>query len=317
MGELSKTIGEKGEKLVTNFMELIGWQDFQSGEKVTCLHPEEHKLKSSKGGRQTHGIDIFHSYRSNLQDFTLEQILCSVKYSREPYPNSPSTTFKAHLKDLAETIQCFSKSNLSSDNKDQYQMQGIEKSIDIGVLFWLNNNKSSDQDVVSKIHNINLDKSLVFKEIYVVDNSRAAFIYDTINYLRNNFKKCVLHFHYAFSSNNYMDSKVSKFGSVMPVEYLTADIIPFRLEHQDSERVSFCLACRESFSEDNVSRLISMASDVSQDFTGEFILLFPDYDELEHEKAFSKAKRNRGESAKNVNISICAFDAGFREMING
>jgi hypothetical protein len=316
VGELSKLIGEKGEYLVARLLETIGWDGFQTGETVPCVHPKVHKLKASIGERRDHGIDIFHTFRSNLQDFTLEQVVLSVKYSKDPYPKSPVNTFKTHLEGLAHDVQCFSRSPMRVENIQQYEMKGVENATDIGVLFWLNNSRESDQDVVSKIKNINLDKSLSFKDIYIVDNSRAAFIYDTIEFIQNRFDNYTHFFHYAFSSTNYLDSQIDKYGRVMPVEYFAADILPFRLVDNSSKKISFCISSRDEFSEESAMRLLSMASDVSQEFTSEVILLFPDYDSLEHEKSLAKAIRTRDDDLPKINIRAFAYISDFRGMIN-
>ena len=112
MGELSRKIGEKGEKLVCKFLSIIGWEDFQDDESISCHSPTNHKRPSAIKDRTTHGIDAFFSSRSQLQDFTLENIIMSVKYTNSAYPANPSTKFKEHLKDLAETVECFMKSDL-------------------------------------------------------------------------------------------------------------------------------------------------------------------------------------------------------------
>ncbi|GGB42286.1 hypothetical protein GCM10011502_14520 [Oceanisphaera marina] len=222
MGELSREIGEKGEKLVSELLSVIGWKDFQDDESINCHAPSEHKRPSAIKDRTTHGIDIFYSSRSQLQDFTLENIILSVKYTSNPYPANPSTKFKEHLKDLAQTIECFMKSDLRAQNNEDYEMSGISRANDTGVLFWLSDHKDSDQDVVSKIYNINLDKELKFSTVHVVDNSRAAFIYNSISYIRHNFTEYDYYFHYAFSSSNYKDPDLEKYGNLFPVEYLSS-----------------------------------------------------------------------------------------------
>jgi hypothetical protein len=315
MGELSKKIGEQGEKLVTNFLAILGWDGFQDGESINCRYSEKHQLKKNSS-RKTHGIDVFYSTRSQLQDYTLDNIVLSVKYTSNPYPVNPSSKFKDHLKDLAHTTECFMSSDLRSQNNEDYEMSGINGSNDSGVLFWFTNDKDSDQDVVSKISAINLDKTLNFSTIYVVDNSRATYIYNSIKYVQDNFEDYDYFFHYAFSSSNYKDPDIEKYGKVFPVEYLTSGIIPFRLIHKSSKKVSFCLASREEFSEEAINRLLYLASDVSQDFTGEFIFLFPDYDKLKHEAIVNRAKRIQRDNSHALNITVKSYINDFRNLIN-
>ena len=72
MGELSKKIGEHGEKVVFNFLKCIGWHNPSDGETIPCCDSGNHRRKK-KTPRTTHGIDLFFSYKSNLEDFTLDE----------------------------------------------------------------------------------------------------------------------------------------------------------------------------------------------------------------------------------------------------
>ncbi len=318
MGEKSKEIGEKGEKLVNEILSLIGWSVLQNNESIDCLAPDKHISKNAQKPRSTHGIDVFYSDKSNLEDYTLENVVVSVKYTSKPYPSAPSSTFKEHLKDLAQTIECFMKSNLRAKNNEDFEMSGIRKANDTGVLFWLSNHKDSDQDVISKIANINLDKSLNFSTIHVVDNSRASFIYSSIKFIQDNFNNYEYFFHYAFSAANYTDPEIQKFGKVLPVEYLSSNLLPFRLIDKSTKKISFCVASRDEFSEEAIKRLVHLASDVSQDFTGEFFFLFPDYDPIEHEKILQQALRvtNTANSMEQKTIKVKSYKEDFRGLIN-
>ncbi|WP_281223494.1 GapS4a family protein [Photobacterium sanguinicancri] len=315
MGELSKKIGEHGERVVRNFLEVIGWSGAQEGESIICHDSEKHQRKKDSD-RQTHGIDLFYSSKSQLQDFTLDNIVISVKYTSKPYPVNPSSKFKEHIKDLAQTVECFMGSDLRADNNESYEMTGITSACDTGVLFWLTNDKESDQNVVSKISSVQLDKELDFGSIHVVDNEKAAFIYNSVLFVKNNFKSKKLYFHYAFGASNYNDPDIKKYGSIIPVEYLTSSILPFRLIDESSEKVTFCISCAENFSEDSIARLLSLASDVSLDFTNDFVFLFPDYDPLIHEPIVNKSKRLLQERANTVKIAVHSLENDFRGLIN-
>ncbi|MCE9853496.1 MULTISPECIES: hypothetical protein [Shewanella] len=314
MGELSKKIGEKGEKLVTNFLSLLGWDDLPDGKSISCHHPEKHKR--TEKNRTTHGIDLFYSAKSQVQDFTLDNVVISVKYTSNAYPNSPASKFKEHLKDLAQTVECFMNSDLRAESNEEYEFTGITNVNDTGVLMWLTNHKDSDQDIVKKISNINLDRDLSFSSIQVVDNARAAFIYDAISFVKAKYSNSDVYFHYAFSSVNYKDPGIEKYGAIFPVEYLTSDVIPFRVIDPDTNHVTFCLSTRDNFSENSLNRLLYLASDVSQKFTGDFALLFPDYDTLEHESIVKKAKRTHSKSQNKTSITVHSYGNDFRNLIN-
>ncbi|MCW5212713.1 hypothetical protein VU04_07355 [Desulfobulbus sp. TB] len=314
MGELSKKIGEQGEKIVSQFLQSIGWHNLSENEELPCIEPKKHS-KGNDTPRRTHGIDLYYSYRSQLESFTVNNIIVSVKYSSKPYPNLPATTFKSHLKDLAQTVECFSKSEFKNEENKNYEYTGVKKCQDIGILFWLTNNNDSDQDVVSKISNIVLDRELKFSVIHIIDNARASFIYDSISAIKRKFTKHDIVFHHAFGASNFADPSIKKYGSSLPVEYLTSPILPFRIISKENNNQLFCISCIESFNEESAKRLINFASDVSLDFSGDFILIFSIYNELEDKTAFDRAKRVLGERGSRINIEAMSLEGDFRASL--
>lgn len=50
-GEKAKSSGEYGEQIVKNILDMMGWNNANSGVTVPCVHKEKHKreiLKSLK-----------------------------------------------------------------------------------------------------------------------------------------------------------------------------------------------------------------------------------------------------------------------------
>ncbi|AIF97448.1 GapS4a family protein [Alteromonas australica] len=311
MGEFSKKVGEHGEALVKEFLTLIGWTGLRTGVEIRCKHPQKHE-RTKGSGRNTHGVDILYSARSQLQDFTLDNVCCSVKFTSKAYPNHPNTKFREHFKDLAHCIECYSKSEVRNSTIIDYNGRGVKRTNDVGVLFWLTNDNDSYQDVVSKVANIVIDKNLTFSAIYLVDNSRAAFIYDSISFLKNSFKEHEINFHYSFTAANYTDTNLKRYGKALPVEYLTSDILPFRLISEKDKSVIFCVVIREKFSKENLERLMNFVSDVSQEFTKKFKLLFPDYNALEHEDTVETVKGLVQAKEKDLSIEVSSYNSDFR-----
>ena len=83
-GEKAKSSGEYGEQIVKNILELMGWNNANSGVTVPCVHKEKHKKENSKEP-QKHGIDYVYTYKSQLRDATKQDVLVSVK-CRDGYP---------------------------------------------------------------------------------------------------------------------------------------------------------------------------------------------------------------------------------------
>lgn len=80
-GEKSKNIGEVGENIAKNFFEKIGWGLPQKGVYFPCYKGKEHQLDKSE--KQQHGVDFLIPYKSALESETINNLIISVKHSKE------------------------------------------------------------------------------------------------------------------------------------------------------------------------------------------------------------------------------------------
>ncbi|EIX2074426.1 hypothetical protein MKF73_004309, partial [Escherichia coli] len=174
MGEFSKYVGEVGEEIVNDFLKLFGWKNLCSNKQLDCCVGEHAK--------KTHGIDALYVYNSMLQKQSLVSVVVSAKYSSVPY-DKVKTTFRSHFKDLAHTIECYSKSQFKRTITRQFP--GSSRKEDIGVLFYLNNDESDSNDnIKGEIINHRIDSTLKFNAIHLVDNARAKFLYNSISFIK-------------------------------------------------------------------------------------------------------------------------------------
>ena len=93
-GEKAKSSGEYGEQIVKNILDMMGWNNANSGVTVPCVHKEKHKRENSKES-QKHGIDYVYTYKSQLRDATKQDVLVSViglwsSHCSHGLPNSKS-----------------------------------------------------------------------------------------------------------------------------------------------------------------------------------------------------------------------------------
>ena len=96
-GEKSKSSGEYGERIVSNFYKLIGWNSVEENVTIDCVN-DKHKRKS-----YTHGIDGYYGYKSELlKSHTQEDILISVKHTTNKYPSNPTSKLKLYLTCIPE-----------------------------------------------------------------------------------------------------------------------------------------------------------------------------------------------------------------------
>lgn len=288
MGEWSKKIGEYGEKVVETFFSEIGWSDLTKGVQLPCINSDIH-LNDKEKPKETHGIDFLYSYKSQLVSNQLNNVIVSVKYKTQKYPNSPTSLFKDFIEDLITTMECFDGSQLRDSVVSGFTCSSIN---DVGVLFWLNNQEDSNDDLISIVSSARISDTIVNKAIYLMDNKRVAFILQVMSYIRVRSSKFDYFFYYPNTGQNINPLDRDNLGKVLPVEYLNSSIIPIKLENRDnSKETCLFLATIDNFEEGDLIRLIGLSKDISTGLIGEVIIAFPDYKELEHNQVVTIAKQ--------------------------
>ena len=305
MGEWSKKVGEVGEEIVYEFLTLIGWADAQKGIELPC--------SLSKHESPTHGIDYYLPINSQLINRTLDHLVISVKYSGKPYPSSLATPFKNHFIDLIKAIECFKKSQLRKESN--IAVSSIDQSRDIGVLFWLANDVSGDNDVISRVSQTRKIEGYNYDIVYLVDNHRISFIYDTLMYLKSSNPSSRLEFFYPNTGKNYNPALRETSATILPVEYINASVIPIKLTHPDGSK-TLVLSSIETFHKDRLKRLIGLAQDLSLDWTVGTNILFPDYNSLNHANDAQASKIGFQDKEFTKNVSVASFRGDFKEINN-
>lgn len=310
MGEWSKKIGDLGEEIVKEFLGLIGWSDSQNNLPIPCMKKQKH---SDDGKLQTHGIDYLFSYESQLSNRTIEHLVISVKYTSVEYPASPSSKFKEFFFDLAKTMECFK--NSTSRQALNKQFSGVDHATDSGVLFWLSNNQNTYDDLISKISNVRSMDEYQFGTIYIVDNQRIGFIYDSIYLLKSKYKNSEIEFFYQTTGKNYNPTNRQVSGKILPVEFINASILLIKVISQD-QRITFVISTIETFHEDRLKRLIGLAYDITSDLPDDTLILFPDYNRLTHGNMVKEAKSSFKDKRFTEKIKIDSYNGTFRNLGN-
>lgn len=305
MGEWSKKVGEVGEEIVYEFLSLIGWSDAQKGIELPC--------SLVKHNVSTHGIDYFLSLNSQLINRTLDNLVISVKYTSKPYPSSPSGKFKDHFVDLAKTIECFKKSTLRKESN--LAASSIDQSRDIGILFWLTNDATSYSDVISQVASTRKVEGYNYDTIYLVDNHRISFIYDTLKNIQASNPQSKVEFFYPSTGKNYNPSNRETSGYILPVEYINSSILPIKLTNQDGSK-TLVLSSIDDFHKDRLKKLIGLAQDLSSGLTSSTNILFPDFNSLDHSNDVQSAKIGFRDKEFTRSISVGSYRGDFKEAIN-
>ena len=310
MGELSRKVGEKGEKIVEYFFnEILGHNTILDDETIECIKGEKHKAKES--AKKTHGIDSLISYKSPLEDNVLEIGVVSVKYTSKEYPNSPKTEFKRYIKDLANTLECFKNSRLLSTTKKQYQ--NISRTDITGILVWASNKSENNENVISKLSNSILGSDLIFDKIIVIDNDRLNFFVDTILNCKQKFGKENVKFVYHNTNLNINSLNSLSYGQILPINYIYSNLIPIRIVNKSE--IELLIYSKDNFNINHLHQLLNFAKSFDHlDSTNKVIMSFPEYDALENTSRIKSALMSYDKYELNKNLFITSHLSNFKNL---
>ena len=301
MGEFSKRIGEVGEDIVVDFLALIGWNNPVRNFDFPSIDPEKHE-------KDSHGIDAYFHYKSPMISQTLENILISVKYSKDKYPNAPVEKFKSYYRDLGMAIESFKKSEIRAKNINS--RSGIESTFDRGVIFWLNNVDDDSVDLLEKLSKLEAPKDYNHDGIFLIDNKKIEFFFNAIEFVKRKLPGKEIEFTY-FSTGLNNDNETPKNGSIMPVQYLGSNVLPIRVQTEVNKN-TFILVSREKFEEEELIKLIGLAKNITANLQSNTIIAFPDNNRLQHEQLVENAKQLVEESSFTNTLSVECFNPNFR-----
>ncbi len=309
MGEWSKKVGEVGEEVAGLFLNMIGWGAAQHGVPITCLRPEEHE--KAGGGRGTHGVDYLLARQSPLVDGVGQNLLVSVKYSAEAYPKNPIRIFKDHFTDLAQTLECFKNSEARSALLAT--VRGVSRTQDLGVLLWMNNDRAGTGDVIKQLERVILPDTLSYDGIFVVDNKRAQFVFNSVHHAKTlaNGSEMAFFF-YPNTGKNINPTTKETHGYYLPVEYINSTVLAFRITDKSSTQHTLLLCTSESFSEGGLKRLMGLSNSISLNWCSRVVLAFPDYDRLTHGNMVQLAKGCFSNAAFANGVEVHSYDGDFR-----
>lgn len=310
MGEWSREVGEKGEKIMSFlFKDIMGYHSILENQSIDCLKEKKHKRDNAKGDRKTHGIDGLISYKSPLEDKVLEILTASSKFTSKKYSTSPKTEFKSHITDLAYAIECFRNSKLNSDTKKQFS--DIDRTDITGIIVWTSNKSPLNYELIPQIANSQLDSELDFDRIIVIDNDRFNFLYDTLYLTRKVYGDENVSVIYHNTSLNNLTQKTLGYGKILPIQYAVSDIIPLRID--DQGKVEIIVFCKNEFSAENFSQTLSFAKSFDHlDSVSKTTISFANYDDLEDRKVIEAQLFNFENYRLGENLFVKKFPSDFR-----
>lgn len=310
MGEWSKSIGEKGEKIVKFiFEDIFNYNSLQENNTIDCVKGSKHKDSSAKNNKTTHGIDGLIAYKSPLEDYTLDVGVISSKFVGDDYPKYPSTLFKSHIKDLAFSLECFNNSKLKSNLNQNFT--DVNKTEIFGILVWLSNNSPLDFDLTSKVEKIQIDNDLIFDKILLLDNCKVNFLYESIFRTKEILGSENVDFVYHNSGLNFTSIQEKSYGKIFPINYLYSDIIPLRISNGKS--VELRIFINDDFSENQFSQILNFAKSFDHlNAIDKLILYYKSYDYLLNNNQIKQVLSNFPTYNLNENLIIKKFPSDFR-----
>lgn len=284
MGELSKKIGEYGEKKVMEFLETIGWHPPETGLSFDCFLPKEHGRSETRG---THGKDLGFIYQSPLVEGELVETFISVKYSDKSYEDNPRNMFKKHFSDLAFGLECYVKSSERIERINDFDSYSSINTV--GILFWLNNSpKESDSKLLDELTKSRFHDEYIFDQIIVVGNDSFEFINKCIKEIKASTLNKNIEFYYPTTGNNLNPTTRRISGNVLPFEYLTSRILLFRVILNDNQSHLY-ICSNDNFTVSDFKRLVGLAIEISGGWAQKVFIGFPDFNELRDSNSVNTA----------------------------
>lgn len=305
-GEKAKSSGEYGEAIVGSLIKLMGWENPNNGVSVPCVFQEKH-------GKQKHGIDYIYQYRSPLRDATRQDVLISVK-CRDGYPateDGVKKKFKEFLLDLAQAMECYPGCDIA-----KRKINNITKKLTYGLIFWIDRNREDGREfesVSDKIGNFYLKEECTYDVISLVDNQRAQFLYSLLNFAKNKYGEANVEYFYINTGLNNASLDRVYSGSFMPIEYVNSDVIPLAIINGDNKKLF--LGTKDNFCKEYLLRLIGLAQELTNTWTANVVIAFPDYNEFENSSDVLSAKNEFENTAFVSKIEVITFNPDFRDGV--
>lgn len=306
MGEVSKKRGEFGEEIVEKLLSMVGWQPMK-GIDIECIRPMDHA--TSTRNRNTHGIDFVYQYESPFFNDMTDFVLVSSKFNDE-YPSNPVIKYKSHLKDLAFAIECFKRSSL----KNKLSVFGKTNKYS-GVIFWLDNGTSKEyDDVIERLADFRVDDDVDFETIYLVDNKRADFLYQTISHANNYFKEGSIEFLIPNTGhNNTIRTRMSS-SPILPVQYINSSILPLKVIQKDGSQEILVLNVIDEFEGGHLPHLISLAQKLTEGWSNQVHILYPRFVKDTFGESIEKAKLEFKDQSFVRKIQVGSYMPDFRNV---
>jgi hypothetical protein len=287
MGGTSNESGKIGEKLASALLKMIGWKPSIHNLSIRCNTPTH--LNESGNQRTTHEEDQIFLYHNPFHDDCTEIVHISVKNNIKQYPQKEALkkTFKAHLKELHEIIECA---------KHDPELRKVSTAFGVkrhkhhaGLLVWLHDDKTEiEYNIKPALSNTQLEHSND-DPFYLIDNARASFLLKIVDDLKRRSGAGTFEFFYPQIGTSIGVSE-SRTGKTIPLELIVADIIPAVIRNTEGMVIELIVYANQSFSTDAYKKLIAYALQFATGLVSTIKIAMPDYNPAQHENDATQAR---------------------------
>lgn len=251
-GEKSKRSGEIGEKLSNELLNIMGWKNTLQNVPIACNTPTH--LNDDGNSRVSHGEDQIFLYHNPFHDDRTDVVHVSNKNNLGAYAKGQTlkTQFKAHLKELLQTIDCAKHSPELDAVGKTFQVKKIK--FHVGLLIWLQNDLTDlERDILTELSTSRLEGEFT-TPVYVIDNARATFLLKVTDSLKRTSNDEEYDFYYPRMGTGLTVDENRK-GKILPLELIAADVIPALIKRGENQEL--VLFANQEFNQNSYERMIA------------------------------------------------------------
>ncbi|GAI99320.1 unnamed protein product, partial [marine sediment metagenome] len=158
--------------------------------------------------------------------------------------------------------------------------------------------------------NIEVPKDFYHDGIFLVDNKKIEFFFYAIEFVKRKYPNKLIEFVY-FQTGFNSDDSAPRNGSIMPVQYLSSNILPLKVQ-TDIDKNTLILCAKDNFEQNELIKLIGIAKNIGANLQSNTIIAFPDYNRLHHEHLVINAKQIFEEASFTNALTVENFNPNFR-----
>lgn len=288
-------------RIAKKILELIGWHQFGENHKVESFNEITQE-------DEIHSVNFVGDFESKLKEDSGDFVLVSSFHSIK-YPSTSKTEISKYLNDMDIIFS-------DLEQRKKIPLKRFESTDVYCLLFWL----STDNDEVSSdfIHYTkeNYKRNLLNENInyFLIDNSKANFLISSITTAKNYRPDVPVKFAYPITEANQSPKRIGERGLKLPPQFINSSILPITKE--DKSRISFLLFCSDPYCPEALKKLIWLTISLTSGYGNEYLLYFPDYNEVDNKNEALEIIRSFNEELLDEKIIVLKYNSIDSEVLD-